>query len=429
MKLKFWPFLLVALMWACGDDDSVAPEKPNDPDLETPETPVVRKMSYEMHGYEEAGFDYWIILSDDQGAILDHKKMVNNTTYTFDAPAEFNGNVINLTLVRNERPQINGEYVDRSVIATYTDVPFGVYGDSPLKTAPQQQPLGYVSVDGFLNSEQYGTYVVSAPQRGDVSYKFERYDQAMIYLRDTTDRSAVMIMTQKAPFSYLYTEMNGSENYERSLDDFKIADVQQVYAPEGATTMSAALFGETDRGLFTYFSGPPLTVESGAISVPYVRDVFDTYTGYYSTAIEDDVYRQYFTGRTTLPTVMSTLNAKIDYTLKDNVLSWQTTGAIDIARVRAAAVGAFSKGDAVYWDVYAGASKQITPPVIPDDIILSGAKEGVYKRFQDLADGRTLRTEIVDGTDFNGYVDYVIGLYLKTGTRPALTGYRSREGK
>jgi hypothetical protein len=237
-----------------------------------------------------------------------------------------------------------------------------------------------------------------------------------------------MIMTQKAPFSYLYTEMNGSENYVRSLEDFKPANTQKVYAPDGATTMSAALFGESTRGLFTYFYSPPITVESGTISVPYVLGVFDAYSGSYSTDDGIDSYSYYFTGRLTLPTVMSVLNAKIDYTLKDNVLSWQTQGVIDVARVRASVTGRFPDGDAVYWDVYGGANKQVTPPVIPDDITLSGAKEGVYKRFQDLAEGRTMRTEIIDGDDFNGYADYIIGRFLKPGTRPKITGYRSRQG-
>ncbi len=430
MKLKFLPLAFIALMWACGDDDHVEPETPNNPDPETPETPVVRKMSFQMYDVVAGEFDNWIILSDDKGAILDYKKLEDNATYTFET--EFDADVINLTLVYNELVQVGSEDagwrdVKRTLISTYTDVPFGAYGNSPWNTITRKQ-LGYVDVEGFQQNDDYFKFQVSTPQLGSVSYEYEQYDKARIHLSDTTDKSAIMIMSLTAPYTYLYTEIGENDSHVRSLEDFQSANVREAYLPDGMTAVQATMFGENKYGVFTYYVRN-MEVKSGTMSVPYARDVFNAYHGTYSGSLQGDRYAYYFSGLSTPPATMWMLDATLEYAFEGDTLSWKAKGSIDAARIRAYAVGSFPDGDAVYWDVFGGTNKRVTPPAIPDEITLAGATEGVYKTFQDLAEGRAMQTEIIDGVDFNGYTEYIVGRYLKTGTRPKITGYRSRQGK
>lgn len=394
-----WLPLLVVLtmVLGCSEDD----------DNRSNSGTVIR---FSLGNYYLMSEKCWIIVSDRAGNVLDQRQLQNASTYTFDLPADREGDAVTLTIVQNTKYTEGGS----SSIVSYTDVLPGDYslevpvdfGGSKLGEASLTL-LGDFRVDDPLLNWVIpggGSTVSYTPDNTGLRFQFSPIQPKIGFLT----------LQKTQPYRYLYAEVEVGHDYERTAADFKNAGKGVVSTASG-TLENLRLLGKNALGEFPYYYiNRPLQLEEGTIELPMIPEVSDTVI--LEFYMSDDTGREYNTRITSdqFPTSLARLEGSIgDVVFKEDVIYWKanTLQPADGIEFHLRGNQESSKID---WLVVGAAGQQRTTlPRISKEVAPYGSGTLKEVSFTTLADMHvSVDATLVDYADYNGYQDYLVKYYL-----------------
>jgi hypothetical protein len=408
------------MMVSCNDDDPsktnnpTGPEEPEVPEVpeepEEPAEPGGKKLVFAVANNAIGGYyTFWIVMSGKDGAVLDTAQLENNSEHTLQAPAAFTDEEVTLTIVSNYTGP--GSQDKETIITSYTHVPFGQYGRGPI--APfvmepvQQEATVYVQAAGNLN------LVVSGPALRMSQLEPVGGNNTMIRCGLVANQSGVLIAKIENPFQFLYKDVTVNRTYTVSINDFLPAGAQDISIPD-AGSASIYLEGVNDAGRFGYYSynEDAQGEMTGQMTVPVIPDLFTSYEVNMSLR-NGKVVDTYTYRGSEIPVAMKQVDGTIQYAGTDNVISWHTTGTLDVVRL---SVRSFFQHQTGSWLVYGPTGdQQVTLPIIPANIpVVAG--DAIERSFGASAAEHGIETEIQEVSESSSYVDVLVKPSLVPGT-------------
>jgi hypothetical protein len=386
---KWLPILVgMVMLFSCESDDDT-------------NTGVFRM--YVPDGFITENEQYWIILSDESGSVLDWKPLQNAGSYSYTLPASING-VVTMTTVSSRPIAGTTGFHTGNMIRTYTGVPAGTYkfdlpaGDGGGATSK----AGYLELSGFSVSDNRLDWIYPQGMLTDTS---DIDNGLKLELTPYASKTALLAIVRGEPELYLYTEIEANRTILRSEDDFTPFTTQTIGLPQGTALTHVEVTGSNAYGAFPYFAG-------ASVEVPTVP-AFDSYV--LTASLVDPVNNLSFNLRLTgaLPDKFPTLDGSVEsFSVGDNTVSWKTsTTSLDAVNIL------YSKVDATtslyWWVIGDGGEQSVALPVIPNEIPLGGPTGGGVRSFTTLAkDG--VDFSLLNFPHYNGYQDYLRKHYLYT---------------
>ena len=395
--MKCWPLvvLLAMMAWACSDDDANV-TKDNEPEVhEEPEIPERKKLVFAVGNAISSVSSYWLLVSDEDGEVLDAVQLKNNETHTFEAAEGFAEETITLTLVRNQTSTVTS-------IDTYAKVPFGEYG---IATAPGVS-VGKVNLNlvGY-SGKQYFTIPAGPAIRNPTVDTFSKVDDVTkIAFTTVAKKSKVLISNNEAPFEYAYGEFEQNTEYTIPANDLAYAETQDLPWPDDAKVAGWQITGVNSEGNFLYFRvnrERSLSEPQEFETIPVIPNFFTSYSVVQS-AVTDNVSNNYFYKSNTLATTMKYVDATLLYAQNDNAFNWETTGDADAVWFQ---VFARLDGAQANWTIHGPAGEQhVVVPVIPTTV--TGTAPGMKLSFIDFSENaRSFTASLREYPEHTSYVD------------------------
>lgn len=195
---------LGAMACACSNDDNMVPD--------------TRILTFTVPDIEASKEEGWIVLSAQDGTVLNTAQLQKGVAYTFEAPGDLKDADLTITIVRT---QINndGQYTS-SEIQSYTHVPFGEYETNvvnvPFPEGPPAKDGTSLLVKGLVWEETLNTITMNCPNSRMLSsspmHEGETEIGVNYYVEPATDQTAILLSRGKEPFQYLYVEVEPGEN-------------------------------------------------------------------------------------------------------------------------------------------------------------------------------------------------------------------------
>jgi hypothetical protein len=346
---------------------------------------------------------YWIIVSNENGTVLDWKPLQNGGTYSYTLPANVNG-VVTLTTVKSWPA---ASPTASSSVVTYTNVPAGTYKfERASGSGTEAFKPAYLELSGFGASDDRLRWI-SPQATGMLSDTSDTDTGLRLELIPFAQKMPLLAILNDDPTRYLYTEVESGKTAVRNVDDFAEFTTQTIGIPTGTTLSFVTLTGINAYGEFLYyFKGLGVSPE-----VPTIP-VFDAYA--LQASLDDPINNLTYSLRLTgaLPDEFPRLESSLlDVTAKDDMVSWKTSTAnLDAVNVVA------SKYESAYdiqWTLVGdGGEQSIALPRIPDGIPLTGVPAR-WRSFTTLAkDG--MNVSLLNFPHYNGYQDYLRKHFLYT---------------
>jgi hypothetical protein len=404
MKLKFWPLItLVAMMaWACSDDDAnVTPDpEPETPEVpegpETPEEPQEKKLVFGLTGevlLQESSF--WVVISDKQGKVLETAQLQNNTSHTFEAPADFAEETVTLTLINN----YDG-LSKLTVLKTYAQIPFGSYGLERPETPLTVEHLASLTLEDYGDWYQTSTVAIGKIHNG---FNFESTgNDATIDASLSAEEATVLVVKTDNPFYYFKTKLYEGDKQSVPRSAFQQAGAHDIQIPDMAWIFYS-IAGINDEGWFGYYNTSDVSPQANYKTVPVIPDLFTSYEVALSGTAGGRLWDYYDYHGGAFPAAMKQVEGTVTYSVgEDNKVSWQTTGEFDVVSITASSNGGVQ---AVTWDVHGptGDNQSVVVPEIPTSIPLVSTTAA--RSFRALSNNYKPETMMTEYTGLSGYVD------------------------
>lgn len=383
--------MLVAIVCgSCSDDnDSPGTQQPN-------------VLTFSVPAVFFTGGEHRLILSDNTGKVLAEYVMQNDTTYSFEAPADFKSTNITMTLT-TDVPEWGV-----AQIATYCDIPFGAYG-YPTYVPPatrQNKGRATVALDDVPYDPNQRTPQATSGDETSLPPSSGRGDKGLAFnMTLTAEKSAFMVSEWRQGYLYyLYQEVEPGQTYRHTLTDFVRADEVTMTAPP-AKNMGFVVGGINAYGDFERYTSLPFGLTSSApitLRVPYPGNIFTSYFMYVSfeTGDADNLYFK----RGALSTQVKSIEGSLSYTLNGNVIESNAPDACDVVIYRVDDDWSHTAKGLV-WDVYVQPGKQIvTLPPLP---VAVAEAYGATSFETAYTAASTSSTALYDYTEYSVLADFV----------------------
>lgn len=346
--------------------------------------------------FETDLYDYWILLSDEKGTLLDFKELQNSSTYVYRATKDYaaTGITMNLLVYSNFSPRALAS------VSSYPNIPYGAYqyAVTPPSTYPPTVGSGSVTISDAPDQNFLSQYKFTAP--GGLYVSSTQYTSDFgFYMRFQTsfDKSAFMLSRiAGGGMTYLYKEVTQASDYTYSMADFIQADTKTISVP-AAGNYSVTVTGYNDYGSYGYTGGQSFSAAGSVLKVPYPANVFTSYGISISNIVAGEGYGSYFRGND-LPASLTPLNASISARKNGATLAVNASGNVDFAILLAT----YSVTDLdINWRVYApGGNQTFVLPDMPQELI----DRYKLRNYKDLNQSYSY---VYDYAELNGYTDYL----------------------
>lgn len=353
---------------------------------------------------------YWIFISDDKGKVLDTKGLQDNSTYKFEAPDNFTGQNVTMSILRY---QYNPTYEEFAYIYSYPNLPFGDYGYTGSYTPiPGSIGQSNITISDAPNIDFFTQHRLTYPAGVAFSQAaFHNGEGLQIQLSTAYDKSAFMFSQgTNGLLNYLYKEITPGSNDVYTTGDFVDADTKAITVPS-ATSYTLSVTGSNQYGDFYFYPVQAAASKGGVITAPS-PDIFTSYATTVRMNNADVSYGYYLRG-SGIPAEAKALNGSLSFTADGSSIASDASGVYDLAIFSATSA---TPQLFINWVVYVPGGKQnFVVPALPQILI----DNYNLKNFSDLS---TPYGYLYDYAEASGYTDF-IAKHLKPATAVVTTEY------
>jgi hypothetical protein len=354
----------------------------------------------------QQGEDYWIMISDAEGNVLDSKELQNASTYAFAFPANLPAATVTMTLIHNIT---YANLTSTTNIKSYTSVPPGEYHFPEYSNDGEgYNNRAYLTAPGFNKDNDPLDWLF--PGRLNIADATGPQPGLEIEASYLAEKAGLLALTKTRPFQYQYLLLDPGQHYTLTSDDFTFCTPRTTALP-GGDLSQLNVTGVNAYGEYLYYAiRNNIDRAETTWEIPTMPDIFDSYRIQLTKIDSEGLYKTDLI-YTELPTELQILEASVvDFTVDGNVIDWSTTSTHSLDDVTISTSTSIDDNDNVGWSLKGGSGEQhIVLPRIPDNVPLRGVIDRAnFKTFEMLADEYGLTATIRDLVHDNGYWDSVI---------------------
>jgi len=397
LAFVFFTFCLLS----CKDDDDVPSEPKQLTFIAPPES-------------LDATGDYWAMISDAKGNLLDTVRLYATGTYTLKTPGSFNEQSVTLTLLEYHKPDSPGGKAQK-FITTYVGIPFGTYGYIDYSGAGVNALVkgsATMFVKDLTNDDANYLYrwLIGPNINGNWTAGSSGDNPGISVQMNLTNETSSFVFTQLLDndLYYIHGDISVGQYLNKTITDLKPAETKNVRVPVSDNVYVFMKGWIDSNSSKEYGECYPKLDETGTIAeIPYPGNAF---TSYYTAiyAHTGDVYNDYYKSSGAIPEAMKTISGDVSYTVDGSNIQANQPIVSDMIRYTLYDV----RDSYTSWFVYTDGGKQnVTIPLFPELLIDMYDLES----FDDLYKIVGFESsEVYDFADFNGYNEFMAGTQIPT---------------